>query len=591
MNRQTRIRTLGASGNTIRSLPKYMVCTLAVWEFIKGVLNTTGTTKPHAAHINIDEMTRAFDEALKVIRNIVTNVDSKLTSIAGSKCKDKAGEAATNAINTLVSEHEDTLRETVATETQRILSVIKDTLKKQHRGLIQKYQILSQFQQSQSRSEHVPELPSPASIKTKIDHISNECLKHSAFVRGFLQRFLKPIFDLDKFNSLVTQYYEEVEKERIDYFVTELQTEVLTQVKDMLSTLDAEIEQFQGQLEDLEKHAHQATLDFSGHDTVRGDVHRASQALARRALHDTELVDAVYTFVSNQQDDIEIDAILWHFLNEIKNKYDDCLPELMDKYTASLNTVQAKREAEPYVQMNSQYENDRLHFCGDLFRYNITTSEETIDNRANKHTETPNIRALYNMEIGFTMNDLMVYPHLERAYQELTDMGEIVHIHKDPEFFTQASIDRFASQEQTAHAVQQRSEEIAQDIKALGLIVPRLSARDQELFSDVEVVRHNSNGSNGNGNHGSQLSVNLKSQHGVLKKYQLPDEILQLAETTTAEEFIRTNRQRLKLLLTQQPADNLPNIVSEALREMPSREADKTASFFASYFDTVASNY
>ena len=104
-------------------------------------------------------------------------------------------------------------------------------------------------------------------------------------------------------------------------------------------------------------------------------------------------------------------------------------------------------------------------------------------------------------------------------------------------------------------------------------------------------MRHNSNGSNGNGNHGSQLSVNLKSQHGVLKKYQLPDEILQLAETTPAEEFIRTNRQRLKLLLTQQPADNLPNIVSEALREMPSREADKTASFFASYFDTVASNY
>lgn len=591
MNRQTRIRTLAASGNTTRSLPKYMVCTLAVWEFIKGVFNTTGTPKPHAEHLNIDEMTRAFDESLKVVRKIVNNADSKLASIAKSKHKQQALEAATNAIKTLVSGHEDTLRETVATETQRILSVIEGTLKKQHRGLTQKYQILSQFQQSQSRSEHVPELPSQASIKTKIDHIFSECSEHSASVPGFLQRFLKPSFNLPKFDRLVTQYYQEVEKEMIDYFVTELQTEVLAQVEGMLSTLDAEIEQFQGRLEDLEKHAHQATRNFSGYDKARGDVHRASKALARRALHDAEFVDAVYTFVSNQQDNIEIDAILWHFLNEIQKKYDDCIPQLMDMYTSPLNTVQSKREAEPYVEMNSEYENDRLHFNGNLFRYNITTEDrqKTVNNRANKHTEIPNIRALYNMEIGFTMNDMLVYPHLERAYQELTDMDEIVHIHKDPEFFTQASIDRFASQEQTLHIVQQRSEDITQDVTALVLIIPRLSTRDRELFSNVEVVRHNSNGSNGN--HGTQLYANLKSQHGVFRKYQLPDEIPQLAETTTAEEFIRTNRQRLKLLLTQQPVDNLPNIVSEALREMPSREVDQAASFFANYFDTIASNY
>lgn len=234
-----------------------------------------------------------------------------------------------------------------------------------------------------------------------------------------------------------------------------------------------------------------------------------------------------------------------------------------------------------------------------LFRFLLAKQQQantpTLSSDAQaafKEMHIPHLRAAYQMEAGFTIDDLAVasrlkeeYDAYQLAYRHRLENPETpgaypIHIDRDPNKFNPDAI-------RNTIAASTRAEEVEEDWRAIRELLPRIRERYPDRFQYVSPNGSlNGNGNlNGNGTLGiGQLEARIaSSQDGI--KSTVRDEAghEKLAQDEElCENFMSTTRREFKNLRDESPS--LADFIDEVNAEIENyEEREESEKFYKAY--------
>ncbi len=270
--------------------------------------------------------------------------------------------------------------------------------------------------------------------------------------------------------------------------VRETLRNLLSETEELRRKVDKEID-------DIDKRFETSVIFLSGDDPtghiVRAAAHLAALAYEHgfseeedRKVRDEELIRLMRR--------AEPDAFRWHIQEKLRKAFHRFVPALIGKI--EFHKAAGKRSS-PYQEFTPFYDNYKLNFDEKggntrLFRYLL--AEEgvagTIGNLKLTQAESkgvlfPNLRALYQMEAGYTPDDISVAGQLKKAYDAAHQKfklrtGDPVHIHKNPDMFDMQPIRR-------AKEMVERTELVKQEWRVLRELLPRIREVDANRFQSV----------------------------------------------------------------------------------------------------------
>ena len=326
--------------------------------------------------------------------------------------------------------------------------------------------------------------------------------------------------------------------------VRETLRNLLSETEELRRKVDKEID-------DIDKRFETSVIFLSGDDPtshiVRAAAHLAALAYDRgfskeedREVRDEELIRLMRR--------AEPDAFRWHIQEKLRKAFHRFVPALIGNI--QFDEATGKRSS-PYQEFTPFYDNYKLNFHEKggntrLFRYLLaeedvagTIGDLKLTQAESKGVLFPNLRALYQMEAGYTPDDLLVAGPLKKAYDAAHQKfklgtGDPVHIHKDPDMFDQAAIRRAQEIDRRFKEAQmeidRRFKEAQMDVKALEELGDYAREEDEKRFQYVS--------SNGIGD----LTIKVRGEDGFLKEFNVTDEsgLRNLATDSTASAEFKT---------------------------------------------------
>lgn len=315
--------------------------------------------------------------------------------------------------------------------------------------------------------------------------------------------------------------------------VRETLRNLLSETEELRRKVDKEID-------DIDKRFETSVIFLSGDDPtdhiVRASAHLAALAYEHgfskeedREVRDEELIRLMRR--------AEPDAFRWHIQDKLRKAFHRFVPALIGNI--QFDKAAGKRSS-PYQEFTPFYDNYKLDFDEKggntrLFRYLLaeegvagTIGDLKFTQAESKGVLVPNLRALYQMEAGYTPDDIRVAVLLKKAYDAAHQKfklrtGDPVHIHKDPDMFDQEAIQRVPE-------IDRRFKEAQMDVKALKELGPYVREEDENRFQYVSF--------NGIGD----LTIEVRGEDGFLIEFNVADEsgLRDLATDSTASAEFKT---------------------------------------------------
>lgn len=271
-------------------------------------------------------------------------------------------------------------------------------------------------------------------------------------------RFGRDTFNLPGFKGSILQQQEELNTRLLNFFVKGILNDLRSEVRKWLQSLEREINEIESKFnpviwvfDDPSEIEKQAADDFVSEILQRESSIPGVEELIR-VLRKTEAA-----------------GLHWHIRNELRPAFNGIAPDLMLEFDE-----EAVRRSRPYQTFTPNYmENYRLRFersGGEirLFRYlhtNQHKSEDASRLRSSAQVDSKdfpirNLRVLYQMEAGYTLDDLGVVEYLKPEYDTALSKyiehgGFPVHIHQDPDEFNVDAIHRAAEVETLWRAIRE----------------------------------------------------------------------------------------------------------------------------------------
>ena len=312
--------------------------------------------------------------------------------------------------------------------------------------------------------------------------------------------------------------------------VRETLRNLLSETEELRRKVDKEID-------DIDKRFETSVIFLSGDDPI-GHIVRAAEHLAElaydrgfseeedRKVRDEELIRLMRR--------AEPDAFRWHIQEKLRKAFHRFVPALIGNI--QFDKAAGKRSS-PYQEFTPFYDNYKLDFDEKggntrLFRYLLAeegvAGDLKLTQAESKGVLFPNIRALYQMEAGYTPDDIRVAGQLKKAYDAAHQKfklgtGDPVHIHKDSDMFDQEAIRRVPE-------IDRRFKEAQMDVKALKELGPYVREEDENRFQYVSF--------NGIGD----LTIEVRGEDGFLIEFNVADEsgLRDLATDSTASAEFKT---------------------------------------------------
>ena len=271
-------------------------------------------------------------------------------------------------------------------------------------------------------------------------------------------RFGRNKFNLPGFKGAILQQQEELNTRLINLFVKGILNDLRSEVRKWLQSLEREINEIEPKFnlviwvfDDPSEIEKQAADDF------------VSEILQRESS--TPSVEELIRILRKT----EPGGLHWHIRNELRPAFNGIAPDLMLEFDE-----EAVRRSRPYQTFTPNYmENYRLRFersGGEirLFRY-LHTNQHKLEDASSLRSSAQvdskdfpirNLRVLYQMEAGYTLDDLGVVERLKTEYDTAMSKyiehgGFPVHIHKDPDEFNVDAIHRAAEVETLWRAIRE----------------------------------------------------------------------------------------------------------------------------------------
>lgn len=193
----------------------------------------------------------------------------------------------------------------------------------------------------------------------------------------------------------------------------------------------------------------------------------------------------------------DVSCFRWHIKNELWKSFNDIVAGLTPDFGP-----RAVKKSGPYQGFTPSFMGNyrlRLERPGGetrLFRFLLAkqqpenASNLTLESQAKLDEEfpIPHLSVLYQMEVGFTVDDLRVAGRLKEEYDSYMSRGYPIHIDKDPSGFNPDTI-------RATIAANDRMREIQKDWKALSELLSRIRGINGESRFQYVSSNGNRNGS------------------------------------------------------------------------------------------------
>lgn len=240
----------------------------------------------------------------------------------------------------------------------------------------------------------------------------------------------------------------------------------------------------------------ETSVVFLSEDDPSDGIGRATEHLANlayslgfsekedRAARDEELIRLIRI--------AEPEEFRWHIGDKLRQSFHRFIPALIESVRFD---KEAGKRSSPYQEFTPFYDNYKLDFdekggSTRLFRYLLAEEEVAKSIGDLKFTQAqpkgslvPNLRVFYQMEAGYTPDDVRVAGQLKKAYdaaQRRFKRGEDdpIHIHKNSDMFDQKVI-------RCAQEMVERLGLVKREWRVLRELLPRIREEDENRFQSV----------------------------------------------------------------------------------------------------------
>ena len=405
-------------------------------------------------------------------------------------------------------------------------------------------------------------------------------------------------FDIQGFRGRISQEQAQLRDQLRAYFV-----------KKVLSALYDDIPKRQAKIRkaDQERKSDQTSTEsklkqcFNLEDTnLSAPIVRAAKRLAQEhqdELASREQVDSLIQDLQNSGPNYFYGHIVQKFTNS--SRFNTAVTSVIQEFDSDTG-----RRSSPYQALTPNYlGNYRLRLerpGGDtrLFRFFLT--EQQLENTSVLTTDAQvefrefpisHLRVAYQMEAGFTIDDLCVTKRLKEEYdayqlayrrrvEEFEGTGNYpIHIHKDLSKFNP---DAIRARIETSN----RTEEVEKDWRALRELLPRIREKNANLFQYISPNGNfNGNGNlNGNGVlEAGELEATVIGRAGIKLTFRDETGHEKLAQDAdSCDSFINTTRKQFKELLNETPS--LREFIDDFNRRIENRiEREQSEQFYTDY--------
>ena len=349
-------------------------------------------------------------------------------------------------------------------------------------------------------------------------------------------------FNLERFKGRMADEQAKLRKKFVIFFVGKTLRGIQRDIAELRGEVDAEIEHIQAKFT-------QSLLSAGNPPPSIKSAAEDLSALAHRfdELGSLESLEYLLRYIRDEEPD--------SFCFLIRGK----LREPFNRFASRLiSDVQFDNGAGsrfcPYQEFALDYKgNYRLRLGepgGDarMFRYLVTAADDSNlrDEAQAKFEEAfiPNLRVLYQMEAGYTLDDICVARHLREKYESALSEytrhdGYPVHIHQDPDRFGEEAIRRAIRESQEAREIDRRFEEVQKDAKALEELGRYAREENGNSFQYVSF--------NGIGD----LTIEVRGENEFLRAFNVADEsgLRDLAgDSVASAEFQNQTRAEFRIM-------------------------------------------
>ena len=321
-------------------------------------------------------------------------------------------------------------------------------------------------------------------------------------------------FNLERFKGRMADEQTKLRKKFVTFFVGKTLRGIQRDIAELRGEVDAEIEHIQAKFT-------QSLLSAGNpHSSIKSAAEDLS-ALAHRSdeLSSPESLEYFLRYIRDE----EPDGFYFLIRGKLREPFSRGASRLIH---GSQFDDEAGRRSSPYQEFVPDYGNYRLSLGepgGDarMFRYLVAAADDSNlrDEAQAKFEEAfiPNLRVLYQMEAGYTLDDIRVASYLRNAYESALSEytrhdGYPVHIHQDPDRFGEEAIRRAIRESQEAREIDRRFEEVQKDAKALQELRNYAVEENGNCFQYVS--------SNGIGD----LTIEVPGENGFLREFNVADE-------------------------------------------------------------------
>ena len=373
----------------------------------------------------------------------------------------------------------------------------------------------------------------------------------------------------------------------------------IPRVKETLHDLLSHIKELQGkvdkEIDNLDKRFETA-VTFLPSGSSTGEIVQAAARLSELVHSSTDLgsPQSVEKLV-NLMREVEPDAFRWHISHELQQSFQRFVPHLLRGFPFD---KEADKRSSPYQEFTPYSANYRLDFNQKggktrLFRYLLAEEEMAEGVEGLKLTQVepkgilvPNLRVLYQMEAGYTPDDIRVAGQLKKAYDAAQRRfkraeDDPIHIHKDPDMFDQEAIRR-------AQEIHERIGCVEQEWRVLRELLPRIREVDADRFQSV-FPNGDFNGTGSlNGDRTldpGELTIKVVGKSGIQITFPDNEEGWEklAADAVASGNFIDEIRSELGLMLDDFP----PNLI-ELIDDLNGLvEKEESEEFYADYVNLL----
>lgn len=342
----------------------------------------------------------------------------------------------------------------------------------------------------------------------------------------------KSEFNLERFKGRMADEQTKLRKKFVTSFVGKTLRGIQQDIAELRGEVEAEIAHIQAKFT-------QSLLSASNpHPSIKSAVETLS-ALAHRSdeLSSPESVEDFLRYIRDE----EPDSFCFLIRGKLREPFNRGASTLISGIQFN---NEAGRRSSPYQEFMVDYDNYRLSLGepgGDarMFRYLVAAADDSSlrDEAQAKFEEAfiPNLRVFYQMEAGYALDDIRVANYLRNAYKNALSEyvehdGYPVHIHKDPDKFSESAILRASQESQAEQEIDRRFKEAQMDVKALKELGPYVREEDENRFQYVSF--------NGIGD----LTIEVRGESGFHRKFNVADEsgLRNLATDSTASAEFKT---------------------------------------------------